>query len=101
MAKYTNNRLVLLSLLDATMPVLYSVMSPHAIVNLCVEPRSGRVFATRATSSVNARPMAIAAGSMPGAWGGDPGIGSSSHGFVSVLALGSGHFLDRGSFRYH
>ncbi|CAM9860233.1 unnamed protein product, partial [Ectocarpus fasciculatus] len=34
-----SSRLVLLSLLDATLPVLYSIVAPHAIENLCVEPR--------------------------------------------------------------
>lgn len=144
-AASASSRLVLLSLLDATLPVLHSVIAPHAIENLCVEPRSGRIFATRSSASSTA--AAAAAGGpavgAPGtgvgaggtaaaltatagvAWGapsmsvpmGRPGSGefdvagvaassgdswvaaAAEGGTVSVLALASGSFLDRGPLR--
>lgn len=153
----TSSRLVLLSLLDATLPVLYSIVAPHAIENLCVEPRSGRIFAARspattttaAASSAAARVGVVGArgstagvgaggastATTGGAWGapslisggsgsGDAGVSgaaawsgsgppataaaaassgerwmAAAEGAVSVLALASGSFLDRGPLR--
>ncbi|CAM9250646.1 unnamed protein product [Scytosiphon promiscuus] len=170
-----SSRLVLLSLLDGTLPVLYSVVAPHAIEGLAVEPRSGRIFAARSRVSAPAAtvpasgvgavgatyaadgPVALRAGAGAGAgaagMGGAAGAGNnngaaaSAGGFpwgkssplaggegtegmkqatrgagggaaawdapaaegfggeggdacaVSVLALASGTFLDRGPFR--
>lgn len=134
---------MLLSLLDATLPVLYSVIAPHSIAALCVEPRSGRVFATRAvavasTDPTNSANATTGSGSTRAGWpagkgagspasGGSDGAGAASYGFggwtagggvggdggeggggggvdsgggvVSVLALASGSFLDRGPLR--
>ncbi|CAM9374312.1 unnamed protein product, partial [Ectocarpus sp. 12 AP-2014] len=137
-----SSRLVLLSLLDATLPVLYSIVAPHVIEALCVEPRSGRIFAARSMTSAAAAGAGAAAASIAlggagvgsgaagglgwgatalskggvvgsgdvdaagAAWngsvegwmgmaGGDGGGG----GAVSVLALASGSFLDRGPLR--
>lgn len=137
--------------------MLSSIVAPHAIAELCVEPRSGRIFATRAVNGASSDPapvdersngsngskslMGAARGSVSGltavrgadifgssngSSGGDVSgggradgaadgpryrFGSSSSenscgggsgtgaGDVSVLALDSGSFLDRGSFR--
>ncbi|CAM9458952.1 unnamed protein product, partial [Pylaiella littoralis] len=147
------SRLVLLSLLDGALPVLYSVVAPHAIEHLCVEPRSGRIFAARSRPSAVAAAVAAAVGGGGGGGvgtassamgGGEAGVGGTaarpgavgtetiggagsggidrvgggapaSNGFtegwtaasggeagegaVSVLALASGSFLDRGPLR--
>lgn len=136
-----SSRLVLLSLLDATLPVLHTVVAPHPIENLCVEPRSGRVFAARSLATTPASSAASAAVGGPAvgapgsagvragvaaAWGAPPTISASTgrsgsgdadvsaaaaaassgegwtaaaEGAVSVLALASGSFLDRGPLR--
>lgn len=151
--------LVLLSLLDGTLPILYSVVAPHAIEGLAVEPRSGRIFAARSRASASATPVSLSgvgagagaanaaggpvvlgndvvgaasastasaggfpwgtaspltgggaareakhvAGSGAGAWDGPAAKGfvgdGGNAGAVSVLALASGTFLDRGPLR--
>lgn len=95
------HHLVLLSLLDATLPVLYSVRCPYSISDMCVEPRSGRVFATRSGGVQDICPVtsSMGGGGMLRPGNGDPATGTGGRGVISVLALASGHFLDRGAFR--
>lgn len=150
----TTTRLVLLSLLDGALPLLYSVVTPHAVEGLCVEAQSGRIFASRsscpssfdhasktmtamaaaatdkggvaypwaimgdffsrgadsgraATASASPATVAVsvsAAASSSGSGSGcSEGIalfkGGVAVGGVSVLALASGSFLDRGHSR--
>lgn len=78
-----SSRLILLSLLDATLPVLYSVIAPHAIENLCIEPRSGRVFAARSLS-------AAAAAAAGGPAAGPPSTGAGAGGTAAARAAAAG-----------
>ena len=90
----TSSRLVLLSLLDATLPVLHSVVAPHAIESLCVEPRSGRIFASRspasavATSTAAAAAAAAIVGPAVGAPGGSTGVGAGGATGARAAAAG-------------
>ncbi|CAN0514822.1 unnamed protein product, partial [Laminaria digitata] len=83
-----SSRLVLLSLLDATLPVLYSVIAPHTIAGLCVEPRSGRVFATRSVAVVATAPADTTA-TATGSGGGTRAVWQVGRGAGSPASGGS------------
>lgn len=63
---------------------------------MCLEPRSGRVFVTRDTGGAGGGRGIVTGGAL-----GSGGFGPcEGPGMVSVLALASGHFLDRGPWRW-
>lgn len=90
----TTTRLVLLSLLDGALPLLYSVVTPHVVEGLCVEAQSGRIFVSRsscptsfnnASNTVTAMTAAAAA------------IAASDKGGVAYPWAIMGDFFSRGA----